>query len=113
MTQAELIQALPAGRLPPSLIELGAADLLALFGVGLVLGAILAAILAPFLKRTPSRRARVRATRGLAPQERVLAVAKLLGEMPEPLRPSAYVPWPSVTDAEIEHAAMTARLRRR
>lgn len=90
MTQAELIAALPAGRLPPDLTAPGPAELLALFGAGLMVAALVALLIAPFLARRPSRKARIRATRALAPQERLLAIARILGHLPKALRPAAY-----------------------
>lgn len=109
MTQAELIAALPPGRLPPDLMQLGTTDLLALFGMGLLLGCALAALLAPFLARKPSRRARILATRGLPPEERVLAIGRVLGRLPEPLRETAYGVGTPLADREIERIALRAR----
>ncbi|WP_075214440.1 hypothetical protein [Mongoliimonas terrestris] len=112
-TQADLIAALPAGRLPPSMLLLQPSDLLALFGAGLVLGALLVWLIAPFLVRAPSRRARIRASRGLPAEERALAVARVLGHLPKELRSTAYRAGPTVSDAEIERIALAARRVRR
>ncbi len=109
MTRADLIAALPDGRLPSELMALGATDLLLLFGVGLVLSALLSALAAPFLARRPSRRALIRATRSLPPEERLLAIARILGHLPKRLRPAAYgreAPPPSET---IERIALKAK----
>ena len=113
MTQAELIAALPAGRLPAALTQLAPTDLLALFGVGLLLGAAVTVVVSPFLSSRTSRRARIRATRGLPPQERILAVARVLGRLPDPLRGAAYRTDPPPSDPEIERIALAARRRRR
>lgn len=112
MTQADLIAALPNGRLPPSLMQLHATDILALVGVGLLLAVLLSLLIAPFVERRPSRRARIRATRGLPPQERALAVARILGHLPGELHATAYQSAPPLGEAEIERIALRARTRR-
>ncbi|WP_181704933.1 hypothetical protein [Chthonobacter rhizosphaerae] len=112
-TQADLIAALPAGRLPSTMMQLQAGDILAVVGIGLVLGACLAMLLAPFVGRAPSRRARIRATRGLPAEERALEVARVLGHLPDALRPTAYGAAPALPDDEIERVALTARRARR
>lgn len=111
MTQADLIAALPEGRLPPSLLDLGAADLLALFGLGLVLAALVAILALPLLDRKPSLRARVRATRGLPAEERMLEIARILGHLPPDLQAAAYR-GEVVPDAVIERLALKAGRRR-
>ncbi|WP_269583845.1 hypothetical protein [Roseibium sp. Sym1] len=108
MTQAELIAALPEGRLPPDLMTLGPADLLALFGAGLVISALLASLAAPFLTRRPSRRTLIKAARDLPPEERLLAIARILGHLPEELRPAAYGSKPPPPDETIERIALKA-----
>ncbi|MBS7544126.1 hypothetical protein [Ancylobacter oerskovii] len=113
MTQAELIAALPAGRLPPDLMQAHAADFLLLFGAGLLLVALLSGLAMPFLERKPSRRARIRATRGLPPQERSLAIAHILGYLPEALRATAYGAAAPLDAAAIEKVALAARRARR
>ncbi|GAB4520339.1 MAG: hypothetical protein Tsb0019_21250 [Roseibium sp.] len=90
MTQSDLIAALPEGRLPPELMALGAADLLALFGAGLAAAALLSLLVAPFLARRPSRKVQIKATRALPPEERLLAIARILGHLPDDLRGAAY-----------------------
>jgi len=109
MTQAELIAALPEGRLPPSLMQLDAADYLLLFGAGLMLAALIAFLAMPLLERRPSRRALIRATRAMPPQERALAIARLLGHMPEELRAGAYGATPPLDAATVERIALKAR----
>jgi hypothetical protein len=106
MTQAELIAALPEGRLPPGLTAL--ADMLALLGAGLVVSALLALLIAPFIARRPSRKTLIRQTRGLAPEERLLAIARILGHLPEDLRPAAYGGGKLPPDETIERIALRA-----
>lgn len=113
MTQAELIAALPEGRLPPALMQMNAADLLLLFGVGLLVAVLLSLLAAPFLARRPSRRALIRATRGMPPQERVLAIGRLLGHLPDELRAMAYGSAPPLSPEAIERIALKARRARR
>ena len=113
MTQAELIMALPEGRLPPALMQMNAADLLLLFGAGLLVAAVLSLLAAPFFAYRPSRRALVRATRGMPPQERVLAIGRLLGHLPEELRAMAYGSAPALEPKEIERIALKAKRARR
>ena len=109
MTQADLLAALPEGRLPASLMQLGGLDLLALFGAGLIAAALLSLLVAPFVARPPSRRTLIRATRGLPAEERVLAIARILGHLPAPLHPTAYGVPPALPDDEIERLALKAK----
>lgn len=109
MTQAELITALPEGRLPPALMQLHAADFLLLFGAGLLLAALASVVVTPLLERRPSRRALIRATRALPPQERVLAIARILGHLPAELRATAYGVEPELDAATVERIALKAR----
>lgn len=113
MTQAELIAALPEGRLPPSLMALHGSDLIALFGLGLLLGALCCALALPLLARPASLRAQVRATRGLEPQARMLAIARLLGRLPEDLRAAAYGAAPPPGAEALERMVLKARRARR
>lgn len=113
MTQAELIAALPQGRLPPSLMALHATDLVALFGLGLLLGALCCALVLPFLARRVPLRARIRALRFLEPQERLLAIARVLGRLPDELRGAAYGAATPPGDEAIERIALKARHVRR
>lgn len=113
MTQAELIAALPEGRLPPALMQVNAADLLLLFGIGLLLAALLSLLALPFLTRRPSRRVLIRATRGMPPQERMLAIGRLLGHLPDELRAMAYGSAPPLPPETVERIALKARRSRR
>ena len=113
MTQAELIAALPDGRLPQSLMQLHATDLIALVGVGLLLAALLSTLITPFLERRPSRRALIRATRGMPPDERALAIARIVGHLPKELHATAYATAPPLGDDAIERIALKARAVRR
>ena len=113
MTQAELIAALPEGRLPPALMQMSVADVLLLFGAGLLAAALLALLAAPFFARRPSRRALIRATRGMPPQERVLAIGRLLGHLPEELRAMAYGGAPPLSPEAVERIGLKARRVRR
>lgn len=113
MTQAELVAALPDGRLPPELMQIHAADLVLLFGIGLVAAALLASLLMPFLDRRPSRRARIRSTRGMLPAERALAIARILGRLPQELRDTAYGTAAPLGEEAIERIALKARPVRR
>ncbi|MCB4767916.1 hypothetical protein LGR54_04805 [Ancylobacter sp. Lp-2] len=109
MTQAELIAVLPEGRLPPALMQLHAMDYVLLFGAGLLLAALLYGCAAPFVERRPSRRALIRATRGMTPEERSLAIARVLGYLPHELRDMTYGAAPPLGDAAIERIALKAR----
>ncbi|MBP2150937.1 hypothetical protein [Xanthobacter flavus] len=113
MTQAELIAALPEGRLPPSLMALHATDLVALFGLGLLLGALCCALVLPLLVRRVPLRARLRAIRSLEPEARLLAIARILGRLPDDLRAAAYGAAPPPGDEAIERIALKARRARR
>lgn len=105
MTQAELIATLAPSRLPPSLQMLGWRDGVALFGLGLLLGVGLVWLISPLLTRRASIRARIRATRGLPGQDRLLAIARILGRLPKSLRPAAYGGAPVPPDDQIERLA--------
>jgi hypothetical protein len=111
MTQSELIAALPPGRLPSEMLSLGPTELLALFGLGLAAAALLVFAAQPFLAWRPSIRARIKATRGLPPQERALAVARLLGHLPPALRDTAYRGEPIADDA-FDRIALSAKRSR-
>lgn len=113
MTQAELIAALPEGRLPPALMHLQASDAVALFGAGLCLAALLCWLATPFFDRRPSRRARIRATRALSPQERALTLARIIGHLPEELRGTAYGTGHPLDAEAMERIALKARPARR
>ncbi len=105
MTHDELLAALSPSRLPPPLLVLDWREMLALFGLGLLIGLVLFWLLSPFLRRKPSRRAMIRATRGLQGEERLLAIARVLGYLPRALRPAAYGAAPVPPEAEVERLA--------
>lgn len=105
MSQAELIAALGPGRLPPGWELLGWREVLALIGAGLLLGGAIAILTRPLMMRRPSLRDRIRATRGLPPQERLLAIARILGRLPDALRGAAYGAKPPPDDGTIERIA--------
>ena len=113
MTQAELIAALPNGRLPQSLMQLHATDLIALVGIGLLLAALLSSVIMPFFERKPSRKTLIRATRGIPAQERALAIARILGHLPAELRATAYGVALPLSEEVIERIALKARPARR
>ncbi|WP_024279874.1 hypothetical protein [Xanthobacter sp. 126] len=113
MTQAELIAALPEGRLPPALMALHATDLVALFGLGLLLGALCCALVLPLLARPVPLRAQLRAMRSLEPEARLLAIARILGRLPDELRAAAYGAAPPPGAEAIERIALKARRARR
>lgn len=112
MTHEEMLAALAPSRLPADMAILGWREALGLAGLGLLAALILLALLSPWLARRPSRRSRVRATRGLPAQERILAITRILGHLPKRLRPAAYGEAPSPADAEIERIALRSRGRR-
>ena len=60
----------------------------------------------------PSRRALIRATRGLPGPERILAVARILGHLPDALRAAAYGAAPPPDDGRIERVALRSRRKR-
>ena len=105
MTPDELISALAPSRLPPAMLRLGLPEALALFGLGLLVGLGVALLLRPFLRRRPSVRARIRATRDMSGEERLLALARILGRLPKALRPAAYGAAPVPPEREIERLA--------
>ncbi len=109
MTRDELLAQLSPPRLPLDMAALGGREALALAGIGLLLGLLAALILRPLLARRPSRRARIRATRGMPPEARILAIARILGRLPDPLRPAAYGAVPAPDDAVIERIALRGR----
>lgn len=106
MTQEDLLAHLSPPRLPLEMAALGWPEMLALAGLGLMAGLIAALLLRPVLGRKPSRRGLIQATRGLPPQDRILAIARILGRLPDPLRAAAYGAAPAPDDAAIERAAL-------
>lgn len=109
MTPDEVMAALAPSRLPPGMQVPGGPEYLALLGLGVLTGAVLVLLLQPFLRRRMSRAERIRRTRGLAAQERMLAIARILGRMPDALRPAAYGAAPPPDDDEIERIARRGR----
>jgi len=109
VTPDELLAQLAPPRLPPEIGALGWREILALAGIGLLLGLLAALVLRPLTTRKPSRRALVRATRGMPPEVRILAIARILGRLPDPLRPAAYGAAPAPDDAAIERIALKGR----
>lgn len=106
MTPAELLAQLAPPRLPLEIAALGWQQILALAGIGLLAGWLAALFLRPLMARKPSRRALIRATRGMPPEARILAIARILGRLPDPLRPAAYGAAPAPDDAAIERIAL-------
>lgn len=109
MTHEEMIAALAAPRLPPDMAMLGWREISGLAGLGLLAALILFALLLPWLTRHPSRRARIRATRGQPATERILAIARILGYLPARLRPAAYGETTPPGDADIERIALRSK----
>ncbi|MDF3607276.1 hypothetical protein PE067_14750 [Paracoccus sp. DMF-8] len=105
MTPTELIAALSPSRLPPSMLDLGWREGLAVFGLGLLACTLLVWLLSPLLVRRTSTRARIRATRGMQGQERLLAIARIRGFLPKALRPAAYGAAPLPPQDRIERLA--------
>ncbi|MTH35291.1 hypothetical protein GL279_11830 [Paracoccus limosus] len=109
MTQAELIAALAPSRLPASALDPGWREALALFGLGLLAGLVLALLLRPLLRPRVSLVQRIRATRGQPAQERLLSIARILGHLPPALRDAAYGAAPPPEDPLIERIARRGR----
>lgn len=93
----EIVDAMHGARLPEAFTHLGWQDYLAMFGLGLLLAALLLWLLTPLLKRrAPKLRLadHLNATRDLPPEERALAMARLLvargGHLPEDQRAALY-----------------------
>jgi type II secretory pathway component PulM len=110
VTQEELIAALAPVRLPAAMRVLEGREMLALLGLGLLAAVLIAVLLRPLLTRRASLRSRLKATRGLPADERLLAIARITGRLPSDLRDAAYRSSPP-SDAEIERASRM-RLRR-
>lgn len=112
MTRDELLAALAPPRLPAEALQPGWREATGLIGLGLLASVLVFLLVAPLLGRRPSRRARIRATRGLPPGERLLAIARILGHLPAPLRAAAYGAAPPPPDDRIERIANRSRARR-
>ncbi|MFC3167081.1 hypothetical protein [Paracoccus fontiphilus] len=106
MTRDELLAQLAPPRLPLEIAALGWPEILSLAAIGLLAGALAALVLRPLMARRPSRRALVRATRGMPPQDRILVIARILGRLPDALRPAAYGAAPAPDDATLERIAL-------
>jgi len=109
MTPDELMHGLAPSRLPPTLQTAGWPEYLALFGLGLMAGLLMVMALSPMLRLRTSRAERIRQTRHLPPQERLLAIARILGHLPAALRPAAYGAAPPPSSARIERIARRGR----
>ncbi|MAN56565.1 MAG: hypothetical protein ACU0DB_08805 [Paracoccus sp. (in: a-proteobacteria)] len=112
MTQDQLLAALAPPRLPAGMAVMDWREDLGLLGLGLLVGLALFLALRPCLDRRPSRRALIRATRGLPGPERILAVARILGHLPDALRAAAYGAAPPPDDGRIERVALRSRRKR-
>ncbi len=95
----DVVEALHPPRLPEAFAAMGWGDLLAAFGLGLLLAAAVLSLAAPLLQRRaprPRLSARIAAAASLPPQDRLLALARLLAErggtLPEDLRAGLYRP---------------------
>lgn len=94
----DLLNALHPPRLPEAFTQLGLADLIAVFGLGLLLAAASLMLFAPLIRRRPVRpglSARIQDTQALPPEERMLALARILAEqrgvaLPEDQRQALY-----------------------
>ena len=95
----EIVAELHPPRLPATAVATHGADLLAAFGLGLLLAALAAAILAPLLSPRPRREtaaARLDRARILPPEERLVVQLTILREkdipLPPDLRAALYTP---------------------
>lgn len=101
----EIVAALNPPRLPAAFAGAGWADLLAAFGLGLLLAAALAALLGPVLRPRPTRPGvadRLAALRALPPEARLLGQLRLAAErgvaLPADVRARLYGPTPPDPD---------------
>ncbi len=88
MTPEELARALHPPRLPERFTAMGLDDLLAAFGVGLLLAALVTLIVMPALRKRPKPLSigdRIKAASTLPAPERLLALTRLLAETGTPL----------------------------
>lgn len=79
----DLVSAMHPPRLPETFAALGIYDLLAAFGFGLMLAAVLLTICAPLMRRRnhrPGLNERLQTAAVLPPPERALLLARLLNE---------------------------------
>lgn len=105
MTRDEMLTRLHPARLPADMAMPDLREILALTAFGLLLGVALFLLLMPFLRFLPSRRDRILATRDLPTDERLLAIARILGHLPAALRPAAYGAEPAPPPDRIEAIA--------
>ena len=97
----DLVHTLNPPRMPAEFVRTGAADILAAFGVGLLIAAALVFVLAPLFRRRPARRRAADALgelRALPASERLVAGARLLAErgvaLPDRYRDALYLGTP-------------------
>ncbi|CAM5365414.1 hypothetical protein FALB51S_01652 [Frigidibacter albus] len=108
--KTQIVQDLHPPRLPLDYVQLGAGEVLAALGLGLLAALALMALLRPALhrRRRPAEalEAALAALRPLPPQDRLLAQAALLarygGTVPEGLRPALYAGAPVPKAPELE-----------
>jgi hypothetical protein len=84
----EIVADLNPPRLPAEFIATGSPDLVAAFGVGLLLAALAAVLIGPLLKPRPRRQslaARLAELRSLPPEDRQLGQLRLLRATGRPL----------------------------
>jgi len=108
----DILAELHPPRLPASVVATHWADLLAAFGLGLLLAALAVALLAPLLRPRPRREsvaARLARARTLPPGDRLIAQLALLREtgtpLPADLQAALYTatpPDPAALDALID-----------
>ncbi len=101
-------------RLPAQVVATHWTDLLAAFGLGLLLAALAAALIAPLLKPRPRRESvarRLERARALPPDDRLLAQLRLLAETGAPLPPDLRARL--YTAAPPDPAALDDLIRRR
>ncbi|WP_395540501.1 hypothetical protein [Neotabrizicola sp. sgz301269] len=117
MTLEDLVAQLHPPRLPEEFAALGWNDVLAAMGLGFVLAALLLTILGPLLRprtRPPRPAALIARAARLPPQERLLALARLLSEtggtLPEDQRAALYAGQPG-DPGRIEALILRARAR--
>jgi len=113
-THQALLEALSPVRLPVGMATLSWPEIVALLSLGLTLGVLAGLAVLPLTRRRAGRgRARLSDLRALPVPERLLAIARRLGRLPEALRPAAYGAAPPPPDRRIEAIARRARLWRR
>ena len=110
----DIVTAMHHPRLPEPFTAIGWDDLLSMFGLGLLLAVAVLTLFAPILRKRvppPSLSSRIKAAADLPEQERLLALARLLGErggsLPEDLRHALYTgqnPDPAKIEALIRSA---------